>query len=82
MSQGRRRKEARENVLDALRTVLTPDAERSADQGDHRREAECCSFLDLAPEESEGKLILSIDAPADGKAVADELAGSSLQRRS
>lgn len=27
MSQGRTREEARENVLDALRTVLTPDGE-------------------------------------------------------
>jgi predicted RNase H-like HicB family nuclease len=27
LSQGRSRDEARENVLDALRTVLTPDAE-------------------------------------------------------
>jgi predicted RNase H-like HicB family nuclease len=27
VSQGRSRKEARENVLDALRTVLTPDEE-------------------------------------------------------
>lgn len=27
MSQGRDREEARENVLDALRTVLTPDTE-------------------------------------------------------
>lgn len=27
MSQGRTREEARENVLDALRTVLTPDEE-------------------------------------------------------
>lgn len=27
MSQGRSREEARENVLDALRTVLTPDEE-------------------------------------------------------
>jgi predicted RNase H-like HicB family nuclease len=29
LSQGRTREEARENVLDALRTVLTPDAELS-----------------------------------------------------
>lgn len=27
LSQGRSREEARDNVLDALRTVLTPDAE-------------------------------------------------------
>lgn len=29
LSQGRTREEARENVLDALRTVLTPDDERA-----------------------------------------------------
>jgi predicted RNase H-like HicB family nuclease len=29
LSQGRTRKQARENVLDALRTVLTPDDELS-----------------------------------------------------
>lgn len=32
LSQGRTRDEARENVLDALRTVLTPDAELSGQQ--------------------------------------------------
>jgi predicted RNase H-like HicB family nuclease len=35
MSQGRTREEARENALDALRTVLTPDAElEGAAEGD------------------------------------------------
>jgi hypothetical protein len=37
-------------------------------------EAECCSFLDLALEESGGELILSVAAPEDGQTVADELA--------
>lgn len=37
-------------------------------------EAECCSFLDLALEERGGELILSVAAPEDGQAVADELA--------
>jgi predicted RNase H-like HicB family nuclease len=32
MSQGRTREEARENVLDALRTVLTPDEELPAER--------------------------------------------------
>lgn len=32
MSQGRTREEARENVLDALRTVLTPDDELTGEQ--------------------------------------------------
>jgi predicted RNase H-like HicB family nuclease len=31
LSQGRTRQEARENVLDALRTMLTPDDELSGD---------------------------------------------------
>lgn len=31
LSQGRTREEARENVLDALRTVLTPDDELSGE---------------------------------------------------
>ncbi len=41
LSQGRTREEARENVLDALRTVLTPDDElsgrRSAEDLEHLR---------------------------------------------
>lgn len=41
LSQGRTREEARENVLDALRTVLTPDDElsgrRSGDDLEHLR---------------------------------------------
>lgn len=41
LSQGRTREEARENVLDALRTVLTPDDElagrRSDDALEHLR---------------------------------------------
>ena len=41
LSQGRTREEARENVLDALRTVLTPDDElsgrRSGDGLEHLR---------------------------------------------
>ena len=41
LSQGRTRLEARENVLDALRTVLTPDDElagrRSAEDLEHLR---------------------------------------------
>jgi predicted RNase H-like HicB family nuclease len=41
LSQGRTRKQARENVLDALRTVLTPDDElsgrRSGENLEHLR---------------------------------------------
>lgn len=34
LSQGRTREEARENVLDALRTVLTPDEELAGQRSD------------------------------------------------
>jgi predicted RNase H-like HicB family nuclease len=38
MSQGRTREEARENVLDALRTVLTPDEELTGEASGADRE--------------------------------------------
>jgi predicted RNase H-like HicB family nuclease len=38
MSQGRTREEARENVLDALRTVLTPDEELAGEAPESDRE--------------------------------------------
>jgi predicted RNase H-like HicB family nuclease len=38
MSQGRTREEARENVLDALQTVLTPDEELTGKTPDADRE--------------------------------------------
>ncbi|HEU4392108.1 MAG TPA: type II toxin-antitoxin system HicB family antitoxin [Solirubrobacterales bacterium] len=38
MSQGRTREEARENVLDALQTVLTPDEELAGDTAESDRE--------------------------------------------
>jgi hypothetical protein len=54
-----------------------------ADSGTRRRleeivaaEAECCAFLDLALEERDDELLLSIAAPPDGQAVADELAAA------
>ncbi len=37
-------------------------------------EAECCSFLDLALSVDRAELVLSIAAPKDAQAVADELA--------
>ena len=37
-------------------------------------EARCCSFLALSLTEEGGELVLSIAAPEDGQAVADELA--------
>lgn len=37
-------------------------------------EAGCCSFLDLTTDERDGELILTVDAPTGGRAVADELA--------
>lgn len=39
-------------------------------------EAACCSFLDLALEERGGELVLSVAAPQNGQAVADELAAT------
>jgi hypothetical protein len=39
-------------------------------------EAECCAFLDISLTEAGGELLLSIAAPEDGQAVADELAGA------
>jgi hypothetical protein len=44
-------------------------------------EAECCSFLDLRLNERDGELILSIAAPRDGQAMADELAAAFAGRR-
>ena len=38
MSQGRTREEARENALDALATVLTPDEELAGGEGEADRE--------------------------------------------
>jgi predicted RNase H-like HicB family nuclease len=38
VSQGRSREEARENVLDALRTVLTPDEELAGEVAESDRE--------------------------------------------
>jgi predicted RNase H-like HicB family nuclease len=38
ISQGRTREEARENVLDALRTVLTPDEELAGEASGSDRE--------------------------------------------
>ena len=37
-------------------------------------ESRCCSFLDLSLVERDGELILSLDAPIEGRPVADELA--------
>jgi hypothetical protein len=39
-------------------------------------EAKCCSFLDLSLSEECDQLRLSIAAPEDARAVADELAGA------
>jgi predicted RNase H-like HicB family nuclease len=38
LSQGRTREEARENVLDALRTVLSPDEDLTGETADSDRE--------------------------------------------
>lgn len=39
-------------------------------------EAECCSFLSLTLVEQKGELILILEAPEDGRSVADGLAGA------
>jgi hypothetical protein len=39
-------------------------------------EAECCSFLDLELTERRGELVLTLTAPEDGQAVADEFAAA------
>jgi hypothetical protein len=39
-------------------------------------EAECCSFLDLQLTERGGELVLTLTAPNDGQAVANELAAA------
>lgn len=36
-------------------------------------EARCCLFLDLAIDERDRELILKVDAPTDGRSLADEL---------
>jgi hypothetical protein len=39
-------------------------------------ESKCCSFLDLQISEHANELLLAIDASGEGRAFADELAGS------
>jgi hypothetical protein len=39
-------------------------------------EAECCPFLDLDLQERDGELVLTLTAPEDGQAFADELAAA------
>lgn len=39
-------------------------------------ESECCPFLDLDLRERDGELVLTIAAPEEGQAVADELAAA------
>lgn len=49
LSQGRTREQARENVLDALRTVLTPDEEYHSATASERLDA--FANADFAPRE-------------------------------
>ncbi|HEX4464314.1 MAG TPA: hypothetical protein VH042_06720 [Solirubrobacterales bacterium] len=44
-------------------------------------EARCCPFLDLSLGERDGELVLALDAPIEGRAVADELAKAFLAKR-
>jgi hypothetical protein len=41
-----------------------------------RAERDCCSFLSLTLEERGPELVLTIEAPAAGKAIADGLAAA------
>ncbi len=62
---------------------------RFRNDGDtHRRlteiaagEAECCPFLDLRVSERDDELVLAIDAPKEGRPVADELVRSFSGKR-
>jgi hypothetical protein len=44
-------------------------------------ESRCCSFLDLSLGERDGELVLALDAPIEGRPVADELAKAFLAKR-
>jgi hypothetical protein len=44
-------------------------------------EAKCCAFLDLSLNEEDDGLVLSIAAPTDAEAVADELAAAFSGRK-
>lgn len=44
-------------------------------------ESRCCSFLDLSIDERDGELILALDAPIEGRPVADELARAFSAKR-
>lgn len=44
-------------------------------------ESRCCSFLDLSLGERDGELVLALDAPIEGRPVADELARAFLAKR-
>jgi hypothetical protein len=65
-----RRIEGRNRVLRFRRNATT----RGLLEGIVAAEAECCSFLELSLHEQDDELVLSIAAPEDGRAVADELA--------
>jgi hypothetical protein len=58
-----------------LRFQASTAARRKLD-GIVTAEAECCSFLDLSLSEEGSQLVLSIAAPANARAFADELAAA------
>lgn len=49
---------------------------RAALDGVVAAEAECCPFLALSVDRADDELILGIEAPAGGEAIADELAAA------
>jgi hypothetical protein len=64
-----------ENGKHRLRFRSDPKTRRRLDEI-VAAEAECCSFLDLDLTERGGELVLTLTAPEDGRAVANELAAA------
>lgn len=61
---------------DGVRTLRfrRDDRTRRQLEGIVAAEARCCPFLELSIDERDGELILTVDAPTEGRPVADELA--------
>jgi hypothetical protein len=64
-----------ENGNHTLRFRDDPET-RAALEAAVRAETECCPFLDLSVARVDGELVLGIEAPAGGEAIADELAAA------
>jgi len=64
-----------EDGRNVLRFRAEPETRRRL-EGLIAAESKCCSFLALELREADGELLLSIDAPADARTVADGLAAA------